>query len=576
MVTHAHDKNRDLIPHSLEAKHACTLYCCARADAHTLRQGVGPTPGQVTNSLFLHVKAAATRTAAAGARDKAVALGFTARPKAGGQLMMNPNTASGQAVIVRRGKERAGGKKKRVSTLKKIILRERAAKEAARAAAGLAPAKEAAEASHIAEATSAAADGGISEQQQQEDGEEEDQGDAIVLHVARDHVYISLEACLDGNVRVHMLPVEAHDDDDDDDEDSGSDGDSCASSAWSEAHADDSASFQSESDASEPELEVGGHDAAVAAGPSIDVDTIAADVGPVGALRVEAAPFVPFVGRMHAALDVSVTACALCGVQCGTLLVLDQHMRGKAHARRVRAAAAQAQREKQSEAAVQGGGASTADGKSGPAPQQPSRPDCRYGRQVVTPALNGAVAALLTRLLELQARLRAREPLKAKARQRLVFGLRECAKALRTRRAKALVVAPNVEQISAPGGLDDAVDALLTTARAAGVPVVLALTRSRMGALTGRRVKMSAACVLDASGCEDAFKGVLRMAEEAAQQWERAHPDAEPLPHVAHASLAVQDTPLLLLRRDGRQRPLRPGEEAPAAAARQLSKLAAG
>jgi ribosomal protein L7Ae-like RNA K-turn-binding protein len=508
-----------------------------------MQQDLRPTPGSAANSLLLHVKAAVARKAA-GAKDAAsgggprsVALGFTARPKAGGQLMVNPNTASGASVIVRRGKERQSGKKKRVSTLKKIILRERAAKDAARSAAGLAPAADGAD-QLAAGGLGGDGDGDVTEAVQEEATEDGGDAGAVVVHVARDHVYVSLEACPEG-VQVHMLSVEAHDED----SDSGS-GDDVSSSASDDDDDDDGDGDDDDDDDNESLAsgETEQEAASAAAGP--DPNAAAPALAAV-ALRIEAAPFVP--GGVRASSDL--TACALCGVQCGTAAVLDSHMRGKAHARRVRAASS----------AAAAAASAHGDGGSQPAVAVQGGRECRYGRQVVTPALNGATAALLTRLLELQARLRAREPLKAKARQRLVFGLRECGKALRTRRAKALFVAPNVEQVLAPGGLDDAVDGLLEVAHACGVPVVLALTRARMGALTGRRVKMSAACVLDPSGCEDALKGVLRMAEEGAEMWLKQHPNAPPLP--AAAIQDTNDTPLLMLRRDGRHRALKPGEE---------------
>lgn len=511
-------------------------------------QDLRPTPGSAANSLLLHVKAAVARKAAgakdaaAGGGSRSVALGFTARPKAGGQLMVNPNTASGVSVIVRRGKERQSGKKKRVSTLKKIILRERAAKESARSAAGLPPVAHAGD--QAAGGAGGVEDGDATEASGVEAAEDVGDGDGVVVHVARDHVYVSLEACPD-KVRVHMLSVEAQDEDSD--SGSGSDSDGMSSSSASSGGDDDDEDGAADDDEDSLASLEREQEAAMAGGGP-DPNAAAAPALPALALRIEAAPFVPGGGRASSSLDATVTACALCGVQCGTAAVLDQHMRGKAHAKRVRAAAAGQQQ--------QPPGGDT--GGEQPAVAAQGGRECRYGRQVVTPALNGATAALLTRLLELQARLRAREPLKAKARQRLVFGLRECGKALRTRRAKALFVAPNVEQVLAPGGLDDAVDGLLEMAHACGVPVVLALTRARMGALTGRRVKMSAACVLDPSGCEDALKGVLRMAEEGAAQWEKLHPNAAPLPSVAPAD----DTPLLMLRRDGRHRALRPGEEA--------------
>ena len=54
-----------------------------------------------------------------------------------------------------------------------------------------------------------------------------------------------------------------------------------------------------------------------------------------------------------------------------------------------------------------------------------------------------------------QERTKLRDPLKAKMRRRVVFGLREVAKALRTKKAKALLLAPNVEAVEEQGGLDD-------------------------------------------------------------------------------------------------------------------------
>ena len=40
----------------------------------------------------------------------------------------------------------------------------------------------------------------------------------------------------------------------------------------------------------------------------------------------------------------------------------------------------------------------------------------------------------------------------------MVFGLHEVAKALRTRKARAVLIAPNIEAVEGPGGLDDVLD----------------------------------------------------------------------------------------------------------------------
>ncbi len=448
--------------------------------------------------------------------------------------MVNPNSASSAAVIVRRGKERVGGKKKRVSTLKKIILRERAATAAARqagataslaadAAAGTGPGGEG-DATH---ADSSSAGNG---------GDADDSDEEVVLHVAREHVYVSLEAGLSPAqgapaVRLHTLVVEAGSDTDDDGSSSSSESDS-------------------ESDCSGD----GGDESADGEADGRADASCAEQMAPLRAtLRASAAVFVPMQQPAEGSSDAARGAlhrCELCGVDCTGAVSHAQHMAGQSHARRARAAAA----------------AANPPAGSDDASHAPSTPPLtyigaeaiiRYGRQVISPELNAAASSLLQRLMELQARARARDPLKAKARQRVVFGLREAGKAVRTRRAKALLVAPNVEAVSAPGGLDDALSALLAGAAVAGVPVVLALTRARMGALTGRPVRMSAAAVLDASGCEEAFKDTLRLAEEGRTAWAAAHPDAPP----EQAPVPSADE-FMLLRRDGRLRPLRPGEAA--------------
>lgn len=58
---------------------------------------------------------------------------------------------------------------------------------------------------------------------------------------------------------------------------------------------------------------------------------------------------------------------------------------------------------------------------------------------------------------------------------------REVAKAVRLRKAKTVVVAPNIEQIESEGGLDDLLTAILNSAEELGLPVVFALSRKKMG-----------------------------------------------------------------------------------------------
>ena len=52
---------------------------------------------------------------------------------------------------------------------------------------------------------------------------------------------------------------------------------------------------------------------------------------------------------------------------------------------------------------------------------------------------------------------------------------------MKLRKAKTVVVAPNIEQIESEGGLDDLLGSILKQAEDFGLPVVFALSRKKMG-----------------------------------------------------------------------------------------------
>ena len=444
--------------------------------------------------------------------------------------MVNPNAASAAAVVTRRGKERVGGRRKRVTALKKVILRERAAKLAARQAA----------APDADGATAAAAAGGADAAAVPADAEEGEAAEGVVLHLQRGHVYVSV-ASAEGAVRLSTIVVEEDDSSSsDEDEDDGSTDSAEAESVEEEENVEDGDDLSEEGSSSasgdekEPGVELPAQESAAQASAA--------------QLRAAAAPFVPASARRaDAAAGREVHVCAVCGINAVGAASLQQHMAGRRHRATAAATAAAA------------AGPAAAPAAPLAAPQTYIGPDAalRYGRQVLCRELNASAAAMLSRLMELQNRLRATDPLRAKAKRRVVFGLREAAKAVRSRRAKLLVVVPNVEAVEAPGGLDEALESLLDSARAGGVPLALALTRAKMGALTGRRVRMSAAAVLDASGAEEAFAQTLALAAAGREQWRKAHPEAPP---EAPPQAPAEAEAFLRLRRDGRTRALLPGE----------------
>ena len=74
---------------------------------------------------------------------------------------------------------------------------------------------------------------------------------------------------------------------------------------------------------------------------------------------------------------------------------------------------------------------------------------------------------------------------------------------MKLRKAKTVVVAPNIEQIESEGGLDDLLGSILKQAEEGGLPVVFALSRKKMGQVqpvpghhTHKLMKEHKACLL--------------------------------------------------------------------------------
>ena len=138
--------------------------------------------------------------------------------------------------------------------------------------------------------------------------------------------------------------------------------------------------------------------------------------------------------------------------------------------------------------------------------------EIRYADQVISKELNASVVECVGELKRFQDRAYFKDPVKAKMRRRLVFGLREVAKAVQLKRAKAVVVAPNIERIESEGGLDDVVSSIIADAKQNGIPLVFALTRNKLGQIVGKRMRISAVAVLDHNGADDQFKAMLQTA----------------------------------------------------------------
>jgi selenocysteine insertion sequence-binding protein 2 len=155
--------------------------------------------------------------------------------------------------------------------------------------------------------------------------------------------------------------------------------------------------------------------------------------------------------------------------------------------------------------------------------------------------------------------------LQANMRRWYVCGLREVRKAIKSGKARAVLLAPNIEQIEAEGALNDSVDDIIASCGAAAVPVVFALSRKKMGEVYGFRKRMSAIALLEVGGVQEIFEQVLSLAADGRRRWVEYHPDQA----AADAAAAVAAAAAAQLASEGVTSG--EGEAGPAAAAAGVS-----
>ena len=368
----------------------------------------------------------------------------------GGVLVKSTNTASSTGVVLKRGKEREGGKKRKTSTLKKIILRERATR--------------------------------IKEENTLEPVSEEAEIE-VEVEVRVGWIYVQLTFSDDSSsdsVRVNLVYMEHDDDDDDDDE-----------VVDRDEERDISTPTEGCNDESSPLVRE-------------KLDSLAARV-PTGAWSVR--NFLDVVKGTPEKKETKppkvkeqARLCEVCNIPVYGSVAWESHINGKAHLKRL------AIRDDPAMAAKVKSTAKTFVGTDAA--------DIRYAEQVITNELNGSVSALLKKLKGFQDRLYHTDKIKAKMRRRLLYGLREVAKSVNVKSSKAIIIAPNIEQIESEGGLDDRIAQIITEAKENDIPIVFALTKRRIGSALGLQGFISMVSILDYNGADDEFKITLKHAAE--------------------------------------------------------------
>ncbi|XP_075753319.1 selenocysteine insertion sequence-binding protein 2-like isoform X1 [Pelodiscus sinensis] len=138
-----------------------------------------------------------------------------------------------------------------------------------------------------------------------------------------------------------------------------------------------------------------------------------------------------------------------------------------------------------------------------------------YCNQVLSKEIDECVTLLLQELVSFQERIYQKDPMRAKARRRLVMGLREVTKHMKLNKIKCVIISPNCEKIQSKGGLDEALYNVIAMAREQEIPFVFALGRKALGRCVNKLVPVSVVGIFNYSGAESLFNKLVSLTEEA-------------------------------------------------------------
>eukprot|EP00581_Thalassiosira_minuscula_P004294 CAMPEP_0183746860 /NCGR_PEP_ID=MMETSP0737-20130205/66973_1 /TAXON_ID=385413 /ORGANISM="Thalassiosira miniscula, Strain CCMP1093" /LENGTH=1208 /DNA_ID=CAMNT_0025982567 /DNA_START=93 /DNA_END=3719 /DNA_ORIENTATION=- len=113
---------------------------------------------------------------------------------------------------------------------------------------------------------------------------------------------------------------------------------------------------------------------------------------------------------------------------------------------------------------------------------------------------------MLGELMRLQDR--SKDDKNARARRRLVMGLREVARGIRAHKVKMVIMANNLDDY---GAIDSKLQEILDLARAEDLPVLFELNKRKLGKALGKSIKVSVVGIQNADGAHEPFKKLKKI-----------------------------------------------------------------
>lgn len=141
----------------------------------------------------------------------------------------------------------------------------------------------------------------------------------------------------------------------------------------------------------------------------------------------------------------------------------------------------------------------------------PKVPNAAGPRQYAKIVNDDRVRPLLNEMLGELMRLqkRAVEDKNAKARRRIVMGLREVARGIRAHKVKMVVMANNLDEY---GAIDQKLQEIIDLAEAEDVPLFFEFTKRSLGKAIGKSIKVAVVGIQNADGAHQPFKKLTAIA----------------------------------------------------------------
>mmetsp|Transcript_9171 Transcript_9171/g.27294 ORF Transcript_9171/g.27294 Transcript_9171/m.27294 type:complete len:1071 (-) Transcript_9171:43-3255(-) len=140
-------------------------------------------------------------------------------------------------------------------------------------------------------------------------------------------------------------------------------------------------------------------------------------------------------------------------------------------------------------------------------PKVPNKGPREYASAVNDEHVKPLLSEMLGELMRLQKR--AMEDKNAKARRRMVMGLREVARGIRAHKVKMVVMANNLDDY---GVIDQKLQEIIDLAKSEGVPLFFEFTKRSLGRAIGKNIKIAVVGIQNADGAHQPFKKLNALA----------------------------------------------------------------